>query len=56
MTSKPVLSVRLSADIRRGAERAAKRDRRSLASWVEKVLAERLEADGILKPTKEKAT
>lgn len=54
MTPKGVFSIRLAEDLRAAAEKAAKRDRRSLGSWIEKVLADRLEREGLLKPPKDK--
>jgi hypothetical protein len=40
------ISVRVSDDVKAAAQKAAEVERRTLASYVEKVLVERLEADG----------
>jgi hypothetical protein len=42
------LSLRIPAEIREALERAAKEDRRTVSSYIEKVLADRLETDGFL--------
>jgi hypothetical protein len=49
MPKDSAISVRVTADIKGAAEKAATADRRSLASLVEKILAEWLRANGYLK-------
>lgn len=49
MTKNAAISVRVSERIKKAAEKAAEDDSRSVASLVEKVLAEHLKAAGYLK-------
>lgn len=49
MKKNTAISVRVSEAVKRAAEKAAKDDSRSLASLVEKLLAEKLKAMGYLK-------
>lgn len=48
MTKTANLALRISPELKAAAERAAKEDRRSVSSYVEKVLAADLEAKGFL--------
>ena len=49
MPKSEAISVRVSAETKAAAEKAAEADRRSVASLVEKILAEWLKANGYLK-------
>jgi hypothetical protein len=49
MPKDSAISVRVSADVKVAAEKAAAADSRSVASLVEKILAEWLRAKGYLK-------
>jgi predicted HicB family RNase H-like nuclease len=49
MKKNSAISVRVPERLKEAAERAAKDDTRSLASWVEKALTEKLKAAGYLK-------
>jgi hypothetical protein len=49
MPKDSAISVRVTADVKAAAEKAAAADSRSVASLVEKVLAEWLRAKGFLK-------
>jgi len=48
MTRSTAIGIRVEPEIKAAAERAAAKDRRTLASLVEKVLVEWLEANGYL--------
>lgn len=43
------LSIRIDAAIKKAIERAAKADDRSVTSYVQKIIKERLQQDGFLK-------
>jgi hypothetical protein len=45
----PALSIRVSDDVKAAIEKAAAKDRRSIASLVEKILADWLQQNGLLK-------
>lgn len=50
---KIMFSMRISPDLKAAAERAARADVRPLSQWIEKVVTDRLIADGYLpKPKK----
>ena len=49
MKKSSAISVRVPDVLKRAAEKAARDDTRSLASWVEKALTEKLKAAGYLK-------
>jgi hypothetical protein len=49
MAKTSAISVRVSEQVKQAAEKAAEDDRRSLASYVEKLLVEHLKAKGYLK-------
>jgi predicted HicB family RNase H-like nuclease len=49
----PSFSIRLEPDVRDAVERAAKADRRSLASWVEIAIIHRLTELGLYPPKPE---
>lgn len=48
MAQKIVFTVRFSPEIREAAKRAAADDHRPLSQWIEKLVAEKLTADGYL--------
>jgi predicted HicB family RNase H-like nuclease len=48
MVRTSAISVRVSEEVKSAAQKAADEDRRTLASYVEKVLVERLESGGYL--------
>ena len=49
MTRDFAISIRVEADVKKAAEKAAEADHRSVASLVEKLLIEHLKAGGYLK-------
>jgi predicted HicB family RNase H-like nuclease len=49
MAKTSAISVRVADNVKKAAEKAAMDDRRSLASFVEKALVEKLKATGYLK-------
>jgi hypothetical protein len=49
MTKDAAISVRVSEQVKQATEKAAQDDRRSVASYVEKLLVEHLKAKGYLK-------
>src|SRR5258708_33099431 len=54
MAKKAALSVRISASTKQGLEKAAAKDRRSVASLVDKIMADYLEAARTNRPRKYK--
>lgn len=48
MARKVMISVRLAPEIRAAIEKAAADDHRPMSQWIEKVLFDRLQADGYL--------
>jgi predicted HicB family RNase H-like nuclease len=49
MARTSAISVRVDDEVKTAAEKAAKEDRRTLANYVEKVLADHLRKSGYLK-------
>lgn len=49
-----MISMRISRDVKAAAEKAAKADLRPMSQWIEKVLFDRLQADGYLSRAKPK--
>lgn len=49
MTKNSAISVRVPEDIKKATEKAAKDDSRTVASFVEKLLVEKLKAAGYLR-------
>jgi hypothetical protein len=52
MAKTAAVSVRLPEDVKAALERAAEKDQRSVASYVEILLTKHLQAEGHLRPAK----